>query len=97
MKKLLDEFTKAVLAMNFKVNPDTGDFKIHYNKKDYFHEYKVYCLISNNFIENFIEEYSHAESLDEKVYYKLKLAVDYVCGMTDSYAMECYQILSGIK
>lgn len=97
MKKLLDEFTKAVLAMNFKVNPDTGDFKIQYNKKDYFHEYKVYCLISNNFIENFIEEYSHAESLDEKVYYKLKLAVDYVCGMTDSYAMECYQILSGIK
>ena len=66
---------------------------------------KVFKLISANFI--YIAENEHedirkleteAEKLDAlKVYDKLHLAVDFVSGMTDSYAVNLYKELTGIR
>ena len=51
-------------------------------------------MISKNFIEQLKSE---TKNLDvnsfEHIYYRLRLVVDYISGMTDGYAVEIYQIL----
>ena len=34
---------------------------------------------------------------EQSIYNKIQLATDFVCGMTDSYALDLYQKLSGYK
>ena len=66
---------------------------------------KVFKLISANFVyiaENEREEIRIKESPEEKldalrVYDKLHLAVDFISGMTDSYAVNLYKELTGIR
>ena len=66
---------------------------------------KVFKLISANFIyiaENEHENVSALETEEERldalsVYDKLHLAVDFVSGMTDSYAVNLYKELTGIR
>lgn len=95
MTTLLKEFSQAVLSLNFDKYNEKRKFSV--SKKEYFHEQKVFSLISSNFVEGFFAEYDNAKNDKEKIYYKLKLVVDYVSGMTDSYALECYRILKGIQ
>ena len=97
IKTLLDEFTTSILAMDFNLDKNEDGIVPHYDERTQKHEYKVFSLISKNYIENFYQEYICADNDAERVYYKMKLAVDYVSGMTDSYAMECYHILVGTK
>ena len=52
---------------------------------------KYYSIISPNF-RFVIENYS-----DKDLYSKLQLASDFICGMTDSFALDLYQKLSGCK
>ena len=54
-------------------------------------------LISKNFVDNFYSEYDLAKNQCEKTYSNLKLVVDYLSGMTDSYALDIYQAIKGIK
>ena len=56
---------------------------------------KMMQLISENYLRIY---YIHAEgkSEAEKLYLRLLLVTDYVCGMTDSYAKSLYQELNGI-
>lgn len=62
-------------------------------------EGKLYSLISSNY--RFICENYHTgrpRGLKEPpVYDRLLLVTDYVCGMTDSYALDLYQRLCGVK
>ena len=39
---------------------------------------------------------SQGKSMTEKLYLRLLLVTDYVCGMTDSYAKRLYQEMNGI-
>ncbi|EWM54272.1 deoxyguanosinetriphosphate triphosphohydrolase [Ruminococcus flavefaciens] len=59
-------------------------------------EQRIMRLVS----ENYIRAYKFAaegKSEEEKLYLRLMLVTDYVCGMTDGYAQKLYRELSGIE
>ena len=51
--------------------------------------------MSENYLRIY-RKYSEDRSEEEKLYLRLLLVTDYVCGMTDSYAKRMYQELNGI-
>ncbi|MBR1693030.1 MAG: deoxyguanosinetriphosphate triphosphohydrolase [Lachnospiraceae bacterium] len=56
---------------------------------------KMMQLISENY-KRIYEIYARDKSEEERLYLRLLLVTDYVCGMTDSYAKSLYQELNGI-
>lgn len=56
---------------------------------------KLMALISDNY-KAIYRFYSQDKSPREKLYLRLLLVTDFICGMTDSYAKRLYQELSGI-
>ena len=56
---------------------------------------KLIALISENYIKAY-RHFSDGKDENEKLYLRIMLAADYICGMTDSYAKRLYQELSGI-
>lgn len=56
---------------------------------------KLMALISDNY-KAIYRFYSQDKSPQEKLYLRLLLVTDFICGMTDSYAKRLYQELSGI-
>lgn len=58
-------------------------------------EQKLMALISENYKQAY-HAYADGKSEEEKLYLRLLLVTDYVCGMTDSYAKRLYQELNGI-
>ena len=59
-------------------------------------ENRLMCMISENYRQIYTI-YSEGKSDKEKLYLRLLLVTDFVCGMTDSYAKRLYQELSGIE
>ncbi len=57
---------------------------------------KIMSIISDNYIQNY-RFYSKDKDEGEKLYLRLLLVTDSICGMTDSYAKTLYQELSGIS
>ena len=58
-------------------------------------EEKLMSLISENYKQAY-HAYAAGKSEGERLYLRLLLVTDYVCGMTDSYAKSLYQELNGI-
>lgn len=56
---------------------------------------KLMALVSENYKKSY-EINSKGKSEGEKLYLRLMLVTDFICGMTDSYAKRLYQELSGI-
>lgn len=56
---------------------------------------RLMSLISDNY-KAIYRIYSKDKSETEKLYLRLLLVTDSICGMTDSYAKRLYQELSGI-
>lgn len=56
---------------------------------------KLMTLVSDNY-KAIYRFYSQEKSPEEKLYLRLLLVTDSICGMTDSYAKRLYQELSGI-
>lgn len=56
---------------------------------------KLMTLISDNY-KYIYQTQSSGKSPEEKLYLRLLLVTDYICGMTDSYAKQLYQDLNGI-
>ena len=52
-------------------------------------------LMSDNYLRIY-RKYSEGEDEAGKLYLRLLMVTDYICGMTDSYAKRMYQELSGI-
>ena len=52
-------------------------------------------LVSDNY-KAIYKIFSENKQEEEKLYLRLLLVTDYVCGMTDSYAKNLYQELKGI-
>ncbi len=92
IRYLLDQFVDAVLKLNFKDGKVTKESAKKHAKQN-----RVFSLISSNFIQTFKKEVSTIEDKDilQHVYFRLRLVVDYISGMTDSYAREIYQTLHG--
>jgi dGTPase len=79
---LLEIFIKASKSENFK---STGNNK----------EARLYKLISSSF--RYIYENFNKDEDVSKQYKKFQLVVDFISGMTDSFALDLYQKLNGIK
>ena len=56
---------------------------------------RIVSFISDNY-KNAYRLHSSVKSEAEKIYLRLLLVTDYVCGMTDSYAKRLYQEMNGI-
>lgn len=56
---------------------------------------KVFSMIDPMYVRNYILESNGAKE-NVKLYLRLRLAVDFICSMTDSKALDMYQQLSGI-
>ena len=79
---LLDRFVDAAIVYDTE-EPQTAIQK------------KLMQLISENY-KRIYDTYAKNTSDEEKLYLRLLLVTDYVCGMTDSYAKSLYQELNGI-
>lgn len=79
---LLDEFVDAVIYY------DTDENLTEVQKK-------LIALISDNYMRIY-HTYSKGKDETEKLYLRLLLVTDYICGMTDSYAKRLYQEMNGI-
>lgn len=92
--RLLEDFVDAVLSLDFHIENNTYNFM---TSKKFAKERRLFLMISTNFVDTFRRE---TEDLDpdslEHIYYRLRLVVDYISGMTDSYATEIYKTLNGI-
>ena len=71
---------------------------VHYDTKSELSpmEDRLMSIVSENYREIY-SIYSADKNDKEKLYLKLLLVTDFVCGMTDSYAKRLYQELSGIE
>lgn len=86
---LLETFVEAITSNDINF---TSDIKAN-NKNG-----KLFKLISDNY--RFIASTfptKRQKNNDISLYDKLLLVTDFVCGMTDSYALNLYQKLSGVK
>lgn len=89
LSTLLEKMLKAVLNLSVS-DIASPKAKLEYNK--------ISKLISKNYIDGFIKEINLSRSFDNKekteVYLKLRLVVDQLSGMTDSYAEQVYRKIS---
>lgn len=90
--ELLDIFVGAVMKLDFRMKD--GNFVNLNSTKSLKKEEKIFNLISKNFIEQFKSDIKDLDvnSFDH-VYFRLRLVVDYISGMTDGYAVEMHSIL----
>lgn len=79
---LLDKFVRA--AIYFDTGKELGTI-----------DEKVVTLISENYVRRYYAD-SAGKTEEEKLYLRILLVTDLVCGMTDSYARSLYQELNGI-
>lgn len=56
---------------------------------------KMMALVSDNY-KAIYRIYSQGKDEHEKLYLRLLLVTDFICGMTDSYAKRLYQELNGM-
>lgn len=79
---LLDKFVPA--AVNYDTNKELSPM-----------DKRIIHLISDNYRQIY-KIYSGGKDENEKLYLRLLLVTDYICGMTDSFAKRLYQELNGI-
>lgn len=82
LESLLDRFASAAVCY------DTAEGLTDVQKK-------LMTLISQNYKDVYRRQ-AEGKSEQEKLYLRLMLVTDYICGMTDSYAKRLYQELNGI-
>lgn len=80
---LLDKFTRATVLYDTELESSAI-------------EQRVMRLISENYIRAY-KVSAEGKSEAEKLYLRLMLVTDYICGMTDGYARKLYRELSGIE
>ncbi|MGL5972694.1 MAG: deoxyguanosinetriphosphate triphosphohydrolase [Oscillospiraceae bacterium] len=83
----MDSFVNAVLYFN-PSNDKMYEPKSHMNKR-------FISVLSETYKNCYIEN-SKNKTDDEKLYLRILLATDYICGMTDSFAKNLYQKLNAI-
>lgn len=89
MESLLDKFVHAVLYYDYKDEHHNVNYKMSKADK------KLVSLLSQNHKENYKKE-AEGKSEEEKLYLRLLLVIDFISGMTDTYAKQIYQELNGI-
>jgi len=90
---LLQKFVKAIIYYDTSFEDEV--LKEHPEWQMRGVDEKLVRLISDNYINNYHAEASN-KSEEEKLYLRLLLVTDFICGMSDSYAKSLYQELEGI-
>lgn len=85
IRGLLDHFVDSFLCYNCEDSKHKARAK------------KLFSLVSNSLKNIVIFETNMKEFCEWNNYYKLRLIVDYISGMTDGFALNLYQELQGIK
>jgi len=85
IRGLLDHFVDSFLCYNCE------------NSKHKARARKLLSLVSNSLKNIVVLETNTKEFYEWNNYYKLRLIVDYISGMTDGFALNLYQELQGIK
>ena len=80
---LLDHFVRAVIELDPAEGPEREILL------------KKVPFISDNYVRAYLF-WSEGRSESEKLYLRIMLVTDYMCGMTDSYAKRLYQEFNGI-
>ncbi len=89
---ILNEYYDAIYSAS--VDFKKKEFKWDDNRGDYYK--KIMSFISKDFMNSFFKSVDEKSSNRDVLYYKMHLLVDYVSGMTDSYAYDMYKLLSGM-
>lgn len=79
---LLKIFVKAAISYDTEIEQNALDKRLM-------------NIISQNYMNTY-RVYSKEKGEEEKLYLRLLLVTDYICGMTDTYAKTLYQELCGI-
>ena len=90
---LLKEFIDSVLSKEFEEFIKDG-------KKAKNENHKVLQLISKNYVEIYkkvINDKKIKLLSEEDTYFRIRMVIDHICGMTDSYAKDTYLQLTGNK
>ena len=98
---------KAIVLMNQKIAAQTifdfllskfVDAVIYYDTDVFLTavQKKLVALISKDY-KRIYQKQAEGKSEKEKLYLRLLLVTDYICGMTDSFAKDLYQELNGIS
>ena len=87
---LLDLYLEAVFSDDFVFFIEQRELA----KKE---NHKILQTISKNYISTYKETIRSASDTQSTAYYKIRLVIDHICSMTDSYARETYLLLNGIK
>lgn len=88
---LLETFFDAIIDADY-------DFKDENFRIKDGHKKKIISLISENLIKSLFKEIKNIDKTEENLtYYKMRLIVDHVSGMTDTYAKNIYLTLRGEK
>jgi dGTPase len=88
---LLDVFTKAILEMKLNIRENKVEIEEVKSESNYKKYAKLFNMISTNFIDVYINEIqNNEESIHNEVYFRLRLVVDFLSGMTDTYIEDFY-------
>ncbi|KNZ43514.1 deoxyguanosinetriphosphate triphosphohydrolase [Acetobacterium bakii] len=87
LNSLLDKFIPAIIYFEEESENNSG-------YKQTKAEHNLTNLISENYKENYLK--SKTTDPIHNLYLRLLLVTDFICGMTDSYAKNLYQELSGL-
>lgn len=87
---LLDQFVNSVMSSDF----DEFILDRRIGKKS---NHKILQFISKNYIETYIRSTKGVGSDEVITYFKLRMVIDHICGMTDNYAKDTYLLLKGLK
>lgn len=86
LSNLLDKFVRAVLCFDTECPGEQGMTAV---------DEKLISLISENYM-NIYTRCSRGKDEKERLYLRLMLVTDYICGMTDSFAKTLYQELNAV-
>ena len=93
-ERLLEELKDETLLEGLEEKKDSGDKNEKRPGMSAVDE-KLISLISENYM-NVYKRCSEGKSESEKLYLRLMLVTDYICGMTDSFAKTLYQELNAV-
>lgn len=93
---LLDMFINSLIGYNKQMKPKTKEGKLFYLISDNF---KYICCLNDEKNSDGLKEYKieTKDFKDIETYKKLLLITDFISGMTDSYAVNLYKELFGVK
>lgn len=83
---LITEFIDCILKL------DLDDLNSPNNS---LHDLKLYSLISESIKKSYYD--SKKENKSDDIYYRIRMVIDFISGMTDNYSKRLYSYLKGIK